>query len=185
VKASGKTAVVAFATVVFLTVPFALWGEPGQTSPAEGHGGTHAPGAMPIDHAMSMNQMIEEMHSLTGVMSGMMGGMAGTQTMGMGQHQTMMGQQQGMEIHQGQGTGMMNGAGPMMGMTRSMNGLTGSMNDVMEQMQDIMNDRQLMQNPEFARGIKQMQEHMGMMMQGFDGMVHNLQDIHAQGQKQP
>jgi hypothetical protein len=169
---------------LLLAVPVVGWAGQTQGSAMPGHGDSQSTGAMTTGNVMPMGQMWQEMHSIMGMMSGMMGGMAGNPAMGMGQQQGMMGQQQGMGMQEGQGNGGMMYSGPMLGMTRSMNGLTGSMNEVMQQMQDMMNNRKLMEDPDFARGMRQVQEHMGMMMQGFDGMVHNLHHMRTEEQEQ-
>ncbi len=113
-------------------------------------------------HMMSMNEMMQHMNGLVSKTSDMMKGMHE-----MGGHGAM---------------GQMQGNQAMMNMHQSLNDMAKDMQKFMEQMHQAMSDQNMMKDPSMKNHMEEMQKNMGSMMQGMDGVVKNLNNLH-EGEK--
>lgn len=115
---------------------------------------------------MNMQQMMNNLEGMMGRTSGMMDAMHDMNQMGDHGSMGTMGGNMGM-----------GGNGGMMGMIHSMDQITKDMQGFMSQMESMMSNEEMMNDPLMHEYMENMQEHMGTVMNGYDGVITELEKI--------
>lgn len=122
---------------------------------------------------MPMATMMDHMRQVMGETSQMMNHAHSQGMMGQGS----MHGQSAMMSH---GQAMMPGFQDMAGMVKGTDSMAQNMNGIMQHMQSMMGNQELMKDPAYAEHLRQMQQSMTTMMQGFDGFVDGVKAIQEQ-----